>query len=253
MEIDVSLIYKVISCLKTLLWNNPNIIYVNSNKKRQNKRLIDEVASTLDCKWVLCESNTKLGHKHYKYHLLKMKHSLYDILRNTANSNKLIYSGFASPMFAAFDGYCLGDARKYTFVDLNSSNSKPYKIEYSKKYMKHNLPDKPNSKIVNVIYSCTTDVDTSSISGYKYIFNEKSGDSVKAKYLQNIYSFTKDVLDLCKDNGVERINMYIAAKQPISFIIGTAIQSYHPNVYIYEFIEGKYTTPLNIQKVRIGD
>lgn len=253
MEIDVSLIYKVISCIKTLRWNNPDIIYVDSNKKRQNKRFIDAVASTFGCKWVLCESNTKLGYKHYKCHLLKMKHSLYDILRNTSNSNKLIYSGFASPMFAAFDGYCLGDTRKYTFVDLNSCNSKPYKIEYNKKYIKRNLTEKPNSKIVNVIYSCTADIDASSISGYKYIFSEKSGDNVKAKYLQIIYSFTKDVLDLCKNNGVERINMYIAAKQPISFIIGTAIQSYHPNVYIYEFIEGKYTTPLNIQKVRIGD
>lgn len=253
MKIDIGLIYKVISYIKTLRWNNPDIIYVDSNKKRQNKRFIDEVTSTLDCKWVLCESNTKLGYKYYKYHLLKMKHSLYNILRNISNSNKLIYSGFASPMFAAFDGYCLGDTRKYTFVDLNSSNSKPYKIEYNKKYIKRNLPEKPNSKIVNVIYSCTTDVDASSISGDKYIFNEKSGDNVKAKYLQSIYSFTKDILDLCKDNGVERINLYIAAKQPIGFVIGTAIQSYHPTTYVYEFLEGKYLMPLIIQKGKFGD
>ena len=60
-------------------------------------------------------------------------------------------------------------------------------------------------------------------------------------------------MDLCKDNGVERINLYIAAKQPIGFVIGTAIQSYHPTTYVYEFLEGNYLMPLIIQKGKFGD
>lgn len=253
MKIDISLLFKLFSFFKTLLWKNPDIVYINSNKKFQNKRNVDEVTQTLDYKWILCESNTKLGYKFYNSHLRKMKYSLYNIIRNSSNNSNLIYSGFTSPMFAAFDGYCLGDVRKYCFVDLNSSNSRPYKIEYTKKYIKTDNVKKPISKEVSIIYSCSSDIIKIPLNGDVYEFSEKSGDCVKLKYLEKIYSFTKDILDACKDNGVERINMYIAAKQPISFVIGTAIQSYHPNIYIYEYLEGNYVYPLNIQKARIGD
>ena len=86
-----------------------------------------------------------------------------------------------------------------------------------------------------------------------YEFNRLSGPKVTKSYLQEIYSYAKSLFDLCTNCGVERINLYICAKQPISFIIGTAIQSYHPKIYAYEFNNGKYDHCLNIQLGKLCD
>lgn len=251
MNIDVSVLYKIWSFLKTLFWKKENVIYINSNKKIQRKDNIDEVVKTRKYKWIVCESNTKLGYKFYKIHLLKMKRSLYDILRNSSDSNDLVYSGFVSPMFSVYDGYCIGDARKITFVDLDSNSSKPYKILYEKNYVKNNLGDILNKDSVNIFYECTCEIRNDITADYS--FSKQSGNKVTKQYLQEVYSFTRNVLDTCLKNGVKRINIYIAAKQPIGFIIGTAIQSSHPTIYAYEFLEGNYVTPLIIQKGKIGD
>lgn len=249
MKFKISVIYKIYSFYKTLFWKSENIIYINSNKKRQNKDNIDNVGiKTRKYKWLICESNTKLGYKFYKIHLLKMKHKLYDILRNSSESNQLIYSGFVSPMFSVYDGYCIGDTRSIIFVDMDSGTSEPYKIEYKKEFMKKEL-NIVNNNIINIAFECSYDINC--VNDIHYRFSEKSGNRVSAEYLKSIYSYTKNLLDLCLENGTKRINIFISAKQPISFVIGTAIQSYHPTVYIYEFQEAKYSTPLIIQKGKI--
>lgn len=252
MNNNISLFYKVYSAIKTFFWNNPNIIYINSNKKKQNKMIIDELVPTRGYKWVVCESNTKLGYRFYNIHLLKMKKNLYDISRNLSDSNSLIYSGFVSPMFAAYDGFCLGDNRDYTFVDIDSNNSNGYKINYKKNIIKVNEIKEIKDKTINIIYSSSRDINIKGIdkSGTFY-FYEKSGNKVKPNYLQKVYSYTKQLLDICSSNGVEQINMYIAAKQPVSFIIGTAIRSGHPKVYIHEYFEGNYVLSLLVQEGRI--
>lgn len=254
MNVNVSTIYKFISLIKTFFWRDKNIIYVNSNKKSQSKDIIDNLISTRGCKWIMCESITKLGYRFYKLHLLKMKKNLYDISRNLSESKILSYSGFASPMFAAYDGYCLGDNRSYRFIDIDSSCTNGYVIEYEKKLLEVSEFDKVRNDIVNVIFSCSIDIRLESIKGQKYIFDEKSGCKVDLLYLQKVYSYTKCLLDYLGKSGVKRINMYIAAKQPISFIIGTAIQPGHPKVYIYEYFEGTYNNdiPLLIQEGKIG-
>lgn len=251
MKFDLSFIYKIWSFLKTLLWKKENIIYINSNKKIQRKDNIDEVVKTRKYKWVTCESNTKLGYKFYKMHLLKMKKSLYDILRNSSDSNDLVYSGFVSPMFSVYDGYCIGDARKITFVDLDSGSSKPYKVLYEKNYKKEDLDGSFKKDTANIIFECTCDIKSDISADFRY--SKKSGIKVTKQYLQDVYSFTRYALDLCLKNNVKRVNLYIAAKQPIGFIIGTAIQSCHPTIYVYEFLEGNYLMPLIIQKGKFGD
>ena len=251
MNFDVSFLYKILSYIKTLFWENENIIYINSNKKRLNRDNIDDVGiKTRKYKWLICESNTKLGYKFYRAHLSKMKHRLYDILRNSNDSNDLVYSGFVSPMFSAYDGYCIGDTRKITFVDMDSNTSKPYEIKYDKNYIKKEILVE-SKEIINVAFECSYDINC--VDNLDYIYKEKSGNKVSKKYLQSIYAFTRDLLDSCAQGNVKRVNMYIAAKQPISFIIGTAIQSFHPMVYIYEFHECKYSMPMIIQKGRIGE
>ncbi len=251
MNFDVSLLYKIWSFIRTFFWKNENIIYINSNKKRQNKDNIDDAdIKTRKYKWLICESNTKLGYKFYRAHLLKMKYKLYDILRNSNDSNDLVYSGFVSPMFSAYDGYCIGDTRKISFVDIDSGNSKPYKIEYEKKYIKNEIRVS-NKDAINIAFECSYDINC--VEELDYKFSEKSGNKVSNKYLQSVYSYARNLLDSCLKNNVQRINIFIAAKQPISFVIGTAIQSFHPTVYIYEFQEGKYSIPMIIQKGKIGE
>lgn len=249
MNLNVSFLYKLVSFAKTAFWKNENIIYINSNKKRQNRDNIDEViVKTRKYKWLICESNSKFGYMFYKIHLMKMKYNLYNILRNSNDSTSLVYSGFVSPMFSAYDGYCIGDARKITFVDLDSNTIEPYKIEYEKKYVKNEITIEKKDEI-SVAFECSYVINCVSNLDFKY--TKMSGNRVNKKYLQNIYSLTKSLLDECLKNNVKRINLYIAAKQPISFVIGTAIQSYHPTVYIYEFHEGKYIMPLIIQEGKI--
>lgn len=253
MKIDVSLIYKVISWIKGLFWKNSNIIYVNSNKKNQSKDHIDEVTKTNNAQWVICQSNTKLGYKFYNSHLLKMKKHLWDILRNSKESNEITYAGFASTMFASFDGYVLGDNRKYKFVDVNSSSSKTYKVEYDKKYTKNVFDNKPTTETVNILFSCSYKISQPKDNNDFYEFDTLSGDKVTKAYLQDVYSYAKSIFDLCNTSGVKRINLFIAAKQPVSFVIGTAIQSYHPNIYAYEYENGHYTLSLNIQTGKLSD
>lgn len=251
MNLDFLSLYKIISELKTLFWKNSKIIYINSNKKNQNVNKIDELIPTKDRKWVICQSNTKFGYKFYKHHLFKMKKRLFDITRNLSETDQLVYSGFVSPMFAAYDGYVLGDNRNYIFIDTDSNSTDAYKIEYKKRFLKNYEFNEEQYEEINVFFSCSTDINMSEFKGKNFYFNKKSKNKVDTKYLQEVYSYTKSLLDYSNKNNVKRVNMYIAAKQPVSFIIGTAIRSGHPKVFIYEYSNGKYTLPLLIQDGKI--
>ena len=251
---NITFLYKFFSYVKRkLFWRNKNIIYVNSNKKFQNKESIDAITKTNNYKWVICQSNTKLGYKFYKHHLLKMKKHLWDISRNSNELNEVTYAGFVSTMFAAYDGYVLGDNHKYIFVDTHSSNNKTYKVEYEKKFSSIMFEKKPSNKIVDVLFSCSAKINQLNDNLECYEFCKPSGPKVAKNYLQEVYSYAKNLFDLCNECGVERINLYICAKQPISFIIGTAIQSYHPTIYAYEYNNGKYDYCLNIQFGKLCD
>ena len=103
---------------------------------------------------------------------------------------------------------------------------------------------------MNILFECTNDINTKVVADFKY--SKKIGRRVTAKYLQDVYSFARNVFDTCLEQNVKRLNIYIAAKQPINFVVGTAIRSYHPTIYVYEFLEGKYTTHLIIQQGKMG-
>ena len=253
MEVNVSVLYKILSYFKTLLWKNNKIIYINSNKKIQCKDNIDSLTKTNDYQWVICQFSYKgkFNFNNYKIHFFKMRKHLYDISRNSKNFNELTYSGFVSPMFAVFDGYILGDNKKYCFIDCGSDDSHPYKINYSKNNKKTKVSNKPSTDIVNVIFACSFDINNIDDQNDKYIFSAKSGDKVSKKYLQDVFNFAKNVFDICRN--VKRINLFVAAKQPVSFIIGTAIQSYHPLIYAYELINGEYKFSLCIQTGKLEE
>ena len=248
MEINVSFLYKIWSVIKTIFWRNNQIIYINSNKKIQSHKSIDSLIATQGHHWINCQSHFKgnLGIKNYKIHLFRMKRHLYDITRNLDDTDQLVYSGFVSTMFAAYDGYCLGDNKSYCFIDCNSKDSAPYKINYSKQLKNIPFIEKPSTKTVNVLFSCGHGIELKS-DFHTYNFNKPPANKITQSYLHEVFAFSNAVFDLCKNAGVERINLYIAAKQPISFVIGTAIQTYHPKVYAYELVGNEYKLALCIQ------
>ena len=249
MNVDVSLIYKIFSAVKTIFWRNDKIIYINSNKKIQSKESIDSLTGTKNYRWINCQSHFKggFGLKRYKYHLLRMKRHLYDISRNLDETNCLTYSGFVSPMFAAYDGFCLGDNINCSFIDCDSGNSTAYKINYSKNLQETPDLEKPRTTSVNVLFCCGHEINNVEDNISTYRFSRPRVNKITQSYLHDVFAFSKAVFDLCKNSGVERINLYIAAKQPISFIIGTAIQTYHPKVFAYELVGNKYKYVLCIQ------
>mgnify|MGYP007092466543 CR=1 FL=1 len=159
---------------------NNKIIYINSNKKIQCKDNIDSLTKTNDYQWVICQFSYKgkFNFNNYKIHFFKMRKHLYDLSRNSKNFNELTYSGFVSPMFAIFDGYIIGDNKKYCFIDCGSDNSHPYKINYSKSNKKIKVSNKPSTDIVNVIFACSFDIKMTNI-----FFQLK----VVTKYQKNIY------------------------------------------------------------------
>lgn len=247
---DITLIYKVFSVIRGwLFWKNNKIIYINSNKKIQSMSSIDEVTSTREYKFVNCQTSFKqlTDIKFYKHHLIKMKKHLYDILRNAVDFDEMVYSGFVSPMFAAYDGFCLGDNKKFIFIDVDSKNSKPYKVEYFKDFSKPEKLPAPTTEIVDVFYSYSYEINQIDSKNSKFVFDLRCDDEVNAELLKKVFSFSKSVFDLCKDSKVKEIHLYISAKQPISFIIGTAIQSYHPKIIAYEYVNGEYKYPFWIQ------
>lgn len=250
-KIDLNVFGKVIAFLKRIWWKNNNIIYINSNKKIFDKDNIDNKIPTRKYKWISCQTIGKLGAKHFKYHLFKMKINLFNILRNCDDGVNIIYTGYVSPMFATYDGYCLGDNRKYTFIDTLHKNGKSYTINYSKKFVKEKVNIPKDCTEINIKICCTNIIDSDKCLNNLSFDFIKEVDKVSVDILNQIYSFVKNILDECNNSDVNRVNLYIAAKQPISFICGTAIQGYHPLVAVYEYDCNKYSKCFEIQHSKI--
>lgn len=194
MDIDISILYKAWSFVKTLFWRNNKIIYINSNKKIQSFGSIDSLTKTKGYHRINCQSRFKSNFKlrNYKLHLFRMKRHLYDISRNSDEADCITYSGFVSTMFAAFDGYCLGDNKNYCFIDCNSGNSVSYKINYSKKLTETPVLDKPTTKSVNVLFCCGHTINNVNLNGTTYHFIRPQINKITQSYLRDVFTFSKN-------------------------------------------------------------
>lgn len=252
-KVKLDFLGKIIAIIKRITWKNNNVIYINSNKKIFDKENIDNKIPTRKYEWISCQTISKLGIKLYRIHLFKMKINLFNIMRNCTDDANIVYSGYVSPMFAAYDGYCLGDTRKYTFVDTLQKNSKPYVVNYTKNFSKHKIFIPDENLEINIKVCCTNSInDDKCLNNLSFDYT-KEVDKVNNKILNEIYSFVRNVLDACTNSKVVKVNLYIAAKQPISFICGTAIQSYHPLVVVYEYDCNKYLKSFEIQNSKIQE
>lgn len=249
----ISLILKIIGYVRSLFWKEKDLVYINSTKKIFDTTGIDKIIPTRGVKFIVVENKThKIGFKFVKNHFRKMKISLYQIQRNISETSTLAYAGYASVPFAVFDGYCLGDNRDYQLFDTTKNENGTYKIDFSKKRTKNNTFKKINATEVSLFVSSSFEVDnrhgkTDIKFNYMCLINDKVDDN----YLSEVFYFVTDFLDHCRVSGVKKIHIYCASRQLVSFIIGTAIQSHHPEVIVYEFENNKYTWGLSIQNAKI--
>lgn len=247
------LVIKMAAFLKSLFWKNKNLIYINSTKKIFDHSGIDNQQATKNAQSIFNESKTnKIGFNFVKIHFAKMKFHLYQIQRNINYSPQITYAGYASVPFAVFDGYCLGDNHSYHFFDTTKNENETYKIVFSKKRIEDNKFTILESEEVDLIISSSFKVDRKfAKNGNVYDFDNQIGDKVSAEYLNKVFYFVSDFLDACGKSGVKKVNLYCSSRQPVSFVIGMAIQSHHPEVVAHEFEKNNYSWSLSIQKAKL--
>src|SRR5690554_2314376 len=249
----ISVMLKIIGYLFSLFWKKKDLLYINSTKKIFDTTGIDKLIPTKGVKFLVVENKThKIGFKFVKNHFRKMKISLYQIQRNISETSKISYAGYASVPFAVFDGHCLGDNRDYQLFDTTKNKNKMYKIEFSKKRIQNNTFEKINSAEVDLFVSSSFQVDnnhrkTDSHFNFNYLINDK----IDPNYLSKVFYFISDFLYHCRLSGVKKVHIHSASRQPVSFIIGTAVQSHHPEVIVYEFENNKYAWGISIQNSKI--
>lgn len=254
----LSIFLKIAAWIGSLFWKKKSIIYLNSNKKTCN---FDEICNskcvnTNDTKVINIGKLLPVHFKQYKSHFKKMQYHLYQIKRNLKSNNHFIYGGFVSPMFAVFDGMQIGNNVKADFICYDNKSNSYYSIDYHRKSSNspHGLDlSEFSGEEINIVISSTYKIDPSKYdSSIKtFEFDEKLEDRVTNKYLQRVYEFVESVLVGTQTTGIRRINLYIAAKQPISFVVGTAIEERHPEIVVYEYDNNKYAYSLNLKTFAI--
>lgn len=250
---DLSCILKGIEVVLALFWKKSDLVYINSNKKIFDQGQIDSQMRTKNTKWIVVESKgDKLGWKFIRFHFFCMKAGLFQIIRNICYTPHIVYAGYASVPFAMFDGYVLGDNHDYTFFDTTKNTNTTYKIDFSKKRITNNTFSIALVDEVDILISSSATVNHSfSKSSQFFEFTEQIPDKVSSAYQSKVFYFVSDLLDACRSAGVKRVHLYCSSRQPVSFIVGMAIQSHHPEVVAYEFDGIKYTWGLSIQKAKL--
>ena len=76
-------------------------------------------------------------------------------------------------------------------------------------------------------------------------------DRITSNYLNSLYFKMIDFLDSASEAGVKEIHLFAASRQIVSFVLGTAIQSRHPRIIVYEFDGTKYTWSLDLKKGKV--
>lgn len=248
-RLALTIIQKLPGLIRSIFWKNKYIVYINSNVKNLNVEEIIPLITPSNSKYINCQSKKLNEVESLRKHYRKARINLYQILKNSRDSSKITYCGFASQMFSIYDGYILGDTLKTEFVDYNG---KFYKIHSNIKHVSKSIDIDDSGEEIDIIISTSYDIDLSKcVDAPKYVFDEKAPNKITTQYLSKVYSFVKNVLDSCGKTKVKKVNLYITAKQSVSFIVGTAIQSYHPVVNVFEYRGNHFKYYLDLSKSEI--
>ena len=250
----LSLFLKIISFFGSLFWRKKSIIYLNSNKKTCN---FDEICRSRcivynDAKVINIGKQLPVHYKQYKSHFKKMQYHLYQIKRNLKANKHFVYGGFVSPMFAVFDGMQVGNNIKTEFVCYDNNTNSYYSIKYHRKTS--NSPDGINmsdciDNEINIVISSTYKIVSSKYNSSikTFEFDERLEGRVNNAYLQKVYNFVESILVGTQTTNIRKINLFIAAKQPVCFVVGTAIEERHPEIEVFEYDGNRYSYSLNLK------
>lgn len=242
-----------------------NILYINANKKTITESQLKSVISQYDdFSQVFAISNKPTNFRKYKLHFLKQRYSLFRILRNMQKIETISYSGMVSTPLSVFDGYILGDTHAYDFYDMNSQNNNLYKISYQKNRQKGKYPfsipegTKEVCLVIDTSYRVSKEAIKdcpSSFYGERLSKEQTTGKTesgeLSVEDLQDIYNYVSDFMEACSLAKVGRVHLYLSCKQPIAFIVGTAIQPGSPKTIVYEWFEGRYQWALCLQEAKL--
>lgn len=253
MEQKINLIMKILAYIKSLFWKNKNFVFINANKKNLNIESIKSLITPSDSKILNCQTNKTASIKSAKIHFSKNKAYLYQIQKNIRDNCSFYYCGFPSQMFSIYDGYILGNTHYPKFLELGA-NEKFYSIDFKSKVQDVQTEEMFDSEEINLIIETSYIIDEKKLKKCPtHSFKEKAPNKITNEYLNKVYNFTKSILDKCNSYNIKTVNLYITSKPSISYVVGTAIQAYHPNIKIYEFINNKFAYYLNLNEGKIEE
>lgn len=259
LETGLFIFKKIWACITAIFWKNKSIVYLNSNKKSFNleEACRSKCINVKDSKVIVLGKNLPTSYKMYRTHFKKMKYRLFQIKRNLKENIDFTYGGFVSPMFAVFDGMQIGNTTKLNLVCYDNNKNSYYSILYSRK--SRNSPaeiecsDVLVGNEINIVISSTYKISPSKYNASLKTFEleDLTNNKIDNKYLQKVYQFVESVLVWSQTRNIKRINMYISAKQPVSFVVGTAIEERHPEIIVYEYLNNEYAFSLNLKTFKI--
>lgn len=127
-----------------------------------------------------------------------------------------------------------------------------YCVDFKLKIKESEIENILDSEEINLVIESSYNIDESKLMKYPtYYFKEHVSDKITSDYLNKVYNFVKSFLDKCNEYKIKQVNLYITSRPSVSYVIGTAIQTYHPNINIYEFTNNEFICCLNLNKGRI--
>ena len=252
METLINLILKIGAFIaKWLSGFNKDIIYINCNKKYVDRRDVEKLIGLEGKKYIYINTPNELSSKRKKRHFNLMRFYLIRIQKSEKYNKQIYYSGFSSVPFTVYDGYCFNDNTNITFLENNKDTQEKYLINrsfFESECMSFNIDSIGSMNDVNVVINSSFNVNSELLPKRDTINVDlkMSEEKITNEYLQRVYSTCYKLFNDLQAKDVKNIHLYVAARQSVSFVIGTAIDKRHPNVICYEFEKNKYTWSVDI-------
>ncbi len=238
------------------------LLYINTNKKTVNMWDVERLLMSNDPKpykehiYNDATVNTYRPNKQ----LSIMKKTLNRIHRSKADSLEIWYAGFVSVPFAVYDGYSISNTASVVFVEHSKITDEMYVVRPPVRHTTFVFSGErviaDGQEEVNLIIASSYNINVDDVikkRGPLYytmidLDFEKNNRTLCINYLQDIGKQFTAFLDDCRDHGVKSVHVFAACRQSVAFTLGQSIQVHHPEVYVYEYVNGQYTWGLKIKE-----
>ena len=242
---------------RKLFWHSRNIVYINDNKKKSDLWDIKKGNKLKNYKIVHLYSNARCGASP-KIHLFRMKTQQKIIVANVGEETDLMYYGYVSTPFSAYDGFIIGDNHDVTLFDKmkdkDTMNKVVFKRNRDKETRKTEYHFNEKYQEINLLVESSDIIREELINNsfpIHHLAIERVEDKITSKYLNSVYYAVRDYLDAAANANIKCVHLYCNARQAVSFVVGQAIQPRHPNIKAYEFYAGSYKWSLDFEKGKI--